>query len=178
MSRYRGKMVSGLCLLGNFIGMYGMEVSMEDYSLCSLHYLYDRLKEDVTHLQRGQKKQKRKLKEMKEEQRYTLLILSAFRSEQRGIQKEIKKLQKKIARQTYENRLQLKMLECTIQQELTLLENHIQKTGLVGSDQDQQQENGGPSFVWEEFSDNTQDPDGGWFEAASSSSDGFYGELP
>ena len=176
MSRYLGKMVSGLCLLGHFLATtYGMEASVENLSLSSLRSLYVCLKEYITDLQQGQKKQKKKLKEMKEEQRYTALILAELQCGQRGVEKEIKKLREKITRQTYETRLQLKMLDWSIQQEVTLLEAQIQ--GLEKFDQDQKEESVQSSFFLEEFSDDAEDAGGGWFVTASSSSNGSYGEL-
>ncbi len=178
MSNYRGKIVCGLYFLSQFFTtMYGMEKSIEDFSFQSLASLYLRLKEDVSGVQREQKKQKRSLKQIREEQRYQLLILAEVQRDQNNMDKEIKKLERKITRRTYEIRLQLKMLDWNVSQELEQVETRISRL-VLGMPRQEEEESARSSVLFESSSDDDSgEKSGGRFIPASTSSNDSYSEL-
>ena len=177
MSNYCGKMVGGLYFLSQFFTTtYGMEASIENLSFQSLGALYVRLKEDVSTVQREQKKQKKSLKEIRKEQRYQLLILAEVQRDQRDADKEIKKLERKITRRTYEIRLQLKMLDWNVSQEFKQVETQISRL-VLGKHGQEEDESARSSVLFESSSDEGGENSGGWFVAASTSSDDSYKEL-
>ena len=184
MSKYYGKIIGCLCLLSHFFATtYGMETSFEELSLTSLGTLYLSLKEDVTGLQHGQKKHKKFLKEMREEQRYTLLILAELQRDQRNAEKKIKKLERNIARCVYEVPLQLKMLDWAMQHEVERIDAQIR--GLIVEVHDSVKQEAGSarsSVLFDPSLNDFETNRDGRFVAASPSNDGScdgsYKELP
>lgn len=179
MNNYCGKIVGGLYFLSHFFTtLYGMEESMQNLSFQSLGSLYVRLKEDVSVVQEEQKKQKKLLKEMREEQRYMLLILAEMQRDQRSADKEIKKVEKKITRRTYEIRLQLKILDWNVSQQLEWVETQRSRLGL-GKGVREEDESARSSVLFGSSSDddNGWETRGGRFVPASTSSDDSYKEL-
>ena len=180
MSKYRGRIVRILyCFLSQFFTTtYGMEaVSLQSFSLHSLGSLYVLLKEGVSVVKEEQKKQKRSLKKMREEQRYMLLILAEMQRDQRDVDKEIKKLERKITRRTYEILLQLRILDCNVRQGFEQVDAQISRL-FLGKHGQKEDESARSSVLFESSSD-----DDDWekkrsrFVPASSSSTDSYGKL-
>ncbi len=163
MSKYRGRVAVGLCVLSLFFATtHSMESSsFETFSLQTLGTLYVRLKEDIEGIRKGQKKYRKSLKEIKEEQRYLLLILAELQHDQRTTDKEIKRLRRKINKRVREMQLHLKTLGGDLKQRLEHLKDQCEGGGYWEEEREEIEgtgKNSGGRFVVDSFL--SDDPDG------------------